>query len=168
MFTKKVLVTALFAAGMIGALATPLSSVAQVEVQLNFAPPAVRYEAVPAPRGGHVWSPGHWQWRGNTHEWVAGHWQASRPGYVYYAPAWVERNGRWHYQTSRWDRDGDGIPNRQDATPNRSSTRTDRDGDGIRNNRDATPDGRTGPRGDRDADGVPNRSDNYPNNPGYR
>ena len=50
MFMKKVLVSALFAAGMIGALAAPLSSVAQVEIQLNFAPPVVRYEAVPAPR----------------------------------------------------------------------------------------------------------------------
>ena len=144
MFTKKILLTALLAAGMIGAVATPLSSVAQVEVQLNFAPPAARYEVVPPQRSGHVWSPGHWQWRGNTHVWVAGNWQQSRPGYVYYAPTWVERNGRWHYQNSRWDRDGDGIPNSQDRSPD-------------------------GPRSrDKDHDGVPDRRDNYPNNPNYR
>ena len=40
-----------------------------------------------------------------------------RAGYVYRAPQWVERGGRWYYTPSRWDRDGDGIPNRVDPTP---------------------------------------------------
>jgi len=147
MFIKKALVSALFAAGLIGAVATPLPSVAAVDVQLNFAPPAPRYEAVPEARHGYVWSAGHWQWNAhrNHHVWVAGTWQRERPGYAYNAPGWVERDGRWHYHASRWDRDGDGIPN----------------------NRDATPDG--GHRSaDRDHDGVPDHRDNYPNNPNYR
>jgi hypothetical protein len=130
MFVKKVLVSAVLAAGMIGAAVTPLSSVAEVSIELNFGPPAVRYEAVPAARSGYVWSPGHWQYNGNTHVWAAGNWQTARTGYVYYAPRWVERSGRWSYQPSRWDRDGDGIPNRRDA---------DRDGDGVPNRRDAAP-----------------------------
>lgn len=120
MFTKKVLVSALFAAGMIGAAAIPLSSLAEVDVVLNFGPPAVQYEAVPAPRNGYVWSNGYWQWDGSssTHVWAPGTWQASRSGYVYSQPRWVENNGRWNYQPSRWDRDGDGVPNRQDSRPN--------------------------------------------------
>ena len=118
MFTRKVLVSALFAAGTIGAVATPLSSVAQVVLYLNTAPPAVRYEAVPVPRSGYVYSNGHWQHDGGQYVWSAGDWQAARPGYTYSQPTWVENNGRYAYQPSRWDRDGDGVPNRSDAAPN--------------------------------------------------
>ena len=72
-----------------------------------------------------------------------------------------------HYQPSRWDRDGDGIPNRRDSTPDGVGPRWDRDNDGIPNRRDPTPYGAVGMR-DRDGDGVPNRFDNYPNNPRWR
>jgi len=51
--------------------------------------------------------------------------------------------GRDHFRASRWDRDGDGIPNRFDRTP-----------DGVRVR-------------DRDHDRVPDRFDRFPNNP-YR
>jgi hypothetical protein len=71
--------------------------------------------------------------------WRSGHWEAERPGYVYVQPTWVERNGRWMYSASRWDRDGDGIPNRRDPTPN-GNPRWDRDGDGVANRYDARPD----------------------------
>ncbi len=118
MFTKKILVSALFAAGVIAAVATPLSSVAQVEVYLNVPPPAVRYEAVPAPRSGYVWSNGYWQYDGSQHVWAEGNWQPARPGYTYSQPRWVENNGRWGYQASRWDRDGDGVPDNRDRAPN--------------------------------------------------
>jgi hypothetical protein len=121
MFTKKVLVSALFAAGVIGAVATPLSSSAQVYLQIG--PPAVRYEAVPAPRDGYVWSNGVWQYDGSTHVWAPGEWQAARPGYTYSQPRWVENNGRWGYQASRWDRDGDGVPNRLDRAPDNPNFR---------------------------------------------
>jgi hypothetical protein len=117
MLTKKVLVSALFAAGAIGAMATPLTSQAQIQVYLNTPPPAVRYEAVPAPRDGYVWSGGHWQHSDNKYVWRTGEWEASRPGYTYRQPSWNENNGRWNYQASRWDRDGDGVPNNQDSRP---------------------------------------------------
>jgi len=78
MFTKKILVSALCAMGMIGAVTTPLTSVAQVGIQLNFGPPPPRYEVIPEPRSGYVWSGGHWQWSGNRHVWIAGNWQAER------------------------------------------------------------------------------------------
>lgn len=145
MLAKKLLVSALFAVGLIGAVATPLTSFAQVELRLNYGPPAPRYEVIPEPRSGYIWSGGHWQWRTNRHVWVGGNWQPERPGYAYYQPRWVEhQGGGWNYRPSRWDRDGDGIPNSRDATP-----------DGAR-------------RGDRDGDGVPNRYDARPNDPTRR
>jgi len=73
--------------------------------------------------------------------------------------------GRGHYQPTRGDRDGDGIPNRRDATPDGYGPRWDRDNDGIANRYDRTPNGSAR---DRDGDGVPNRYDNYPNNPRWR
>ena len=146
MFIKKVLVSALLAAGMLGAVATPLPSVAATDVQVNFGPPAERYERVPEARHGYIWAPGHWRLNGShkKHVWVVGHWERARPGYAFQAPTWTEREGRWHYRASRWDRDGDGIPNYRDPTP-----------DGVR-------------RGDRDGDGVPDRRDSRPNDPTRR
>ena len=60
-----------------------------------------------------------------------------RPGFV--APAYGHGYGhqRSYGQPTRWDRDGDGIPNRQDRVYN--------------------------PRWDRDGDGVPNRYDRHDN-----
>jgi hypothetical protein len=141
MFVKKVLVSALLAAGMIGAVATPLSSVAAVEIQLNFAPPPDRYERVPAPRRGYVWAPGHWQWNAqrNRHYWTAGNWERARPGYAFQRPQWVERDGRWHYQARRWDSDRDGIPDRRDPTPYGANRPRDSDRDGVPDRRDARP-----------------------------
>ena len=62
---------------------------------------------------------------------------------------------RAYQQPTRWDRDGDGIPNRRDSVYN---PRWDRDGDGIpnwqdRNNRNEPA------RYDRDGDGIPNWQD---------
>ena len=58
-----------------------------------------------------------------------------QPMPVYSAPAPVYEYGRHdHYQQpTRWDRDGDGIPNRVDRVYN---PRWDRDGDGIPNRYD--------------------------------
>lgn len=95
----------------------PSAGPALVAVQYR-PPPALRYERVPPPRAGQVWVNGHWEWRGHRHVWVAGYWQRARPGYHYRQPAWVERNGHWQMQAGRWDRDGDGVPNRYDRHPN--------------------------------------------------
>ena len=127
MLMKKVLVSALFAAGMIGAVATPLPSVAAVGVFVNIGPPPARSERVPEPRRGYVWSPGYWNWQGNKHKkhvWVKGSWLRERQGYSYQPHRWVERDGRWNLERGRWDRaqgrdsDRDGIPDRRDAHPN--------------------------------------------------
>ena len=74
---------------------------------------------------------------------------------VYTAPVYqaVPAYPAHRYQgPTRWDRDGDGVPNRYDRVYN---PRWDRDGDGIPNRYDRV-DNR---RWDRDGDGIPNRYD---------
>ena len=133
---------------LIGALATaaigvlPLPAAADVSFYVDIAPPAPRYEVVPAPRAGYVWVPGYWDWRGNRHVWAKGHWERERRGYYYHPTRWEHRDGRWQLERGRWDReryvenrhgdrDHDGVPNRADG---------DRDGDGVPNRRDRRPD----------------------------
>lgn len=73
------------------------------------------------------------------------------PVYGHYAPAYEQRG---YHRPTRWDRDGDGIPNRYDRLYN---PRWDRDGDGIPNRYDHHDN-----RGhDRDGDGIPNRHDRH-------
>ncbi|APV48658.1 hypothetical protein BWI17_02525 [Betaproteobacteria bacterium GR16-43] len=138
---RKMILTTLVASAMLAtAAAKPV--LADTDIYLNFGPPAVRYETVPAPRVGYVWAPGYWDYRGSRHVWVNGHYIRARPGYVYAPPTWRQDNGRWHLQHERWtpdrvahsrygDRDHDGIPDYADR---------DRDNDGVRNSRDAAPD----------------------------
>ncbi len=132
---------------------------------VRIAPPEPRYERIPRLRAGHVWEPGHWEWRGNRHEWMSGVWIAERPGYVYTPHNWYQRDGRWYLEQGRWNRgdhrgdrrysyhdgrrrdsDRDGVPDRYDR---------DRDNDGVPNHYDR----------DRDGDGVPNEYDRRPDNP---
>lgn len=123
MTMKKTLLSVLIAAGTIGALATPLTSVAGVDVELNFGPPPVRYEFVPEPRYGYAWAPGYWEWRGHRHVWVDGRMIRGREGYAYHPHRWMERDGRWQFERGRWeharyrDSDGDGVPDRFDRAP---------------------------------------------------
>jgi hypothetical protein len=136
---------------------------AQAYTAIVAAPPTARYEAVPAPRAGMVWAPGHYEWRGGEYAWVEGRWMRDRPGYEYREPRWVQRaNGEWILVGNNWerrgpygDRDGDGIANRYDADNRRFGPRGDMDRDGIQNRYDR----------DRDGDGVRNARDRYPDNP---
>ncbi len=91
------------------AMTIPTTAQAQ-PVVIQVAPPPPRAERVPPPRHGYVWAPGHYEWRGGRHVWVRGVYVRARPGYAYRAPEWRENNGRW-------DRDGDGVSNRQDRRP---------------------------------------------------
>ena len=86
---------------------------------------------------------------------------------VYRQPAPVYRQHRPAYphsryqEPTRWDRDGDGIPNRRDRVYN---PRWDIDGDGIPNRHDR----HDSARWDHDRDGVPNRYDRRDNDPWRR
>ena len=96
---KKTLIAALLASS-IGAVALP----AAAEIYVNIAPPAPRYEVVPAPRAGYVWAPGYWDWRGHRHVWVRGHWERERRGYRFNEPHWVQDNNRWRLDRGGWAR----------------------------------------------------------------
>lgn len=77
----------------------------------------------------------------------------TRPAPVYLQPApasYYRHSG--YQQPTRWDRDGDGVPNRRDSLYNPA---WDRDGDGIPNRHDRYDN----TRHDRDGDGIPNRHD---------
>jgi len=98
----------------------PITASAETSVYFNVAPPAARYEVVPAPRRGYLWAPGYWNGRNNRHVWQAGHWERERTGYYYNQPAWTQRDNRWQLERGRWnkgDRDGDGVPNSRDRQP---------------------------------------------------
>lgn len=122
---RKTLFVALCAATL-GSVAVPMSAGAQVSVYYNTAPPAPRYEAIPAPRHGYVWSSGYWNAKGRRHVWQAGHWERQRNGYHLTQPAWVQRNDRWELERGRWnrgDRDHDGVPNAVDRAPDNPARR---------------------------------------------
>ena len=163
---KKTMFAALIAAGT----AIAPTANAQYTATVAVAPPPPMHETVPAPRQGHVWAPGHHEWRGNQYVWVPGRWIQARSGYEYREPRWVQRaNGEWQLVGNNWerrgpygDRDRDGIANRDDPDSPRNQRHAqrhwpngdldrdgilnrddrDRDGDGVRNGRDRFPDDR--------------------------
>ena len=129
--TKEILLAMMMAAS-VGGIAAPAA--AGVEIIVRTAPPAQRYEAIPAARRGYDWAPGYWNWDGRRHVWTAGTWVRERPGYRYNQTQWVQHGNGWRMERGNWkrhDRDHDGIPDRKDR---------DRDGDGVPNNRDRQPD----------------------------
>ena len=169
---KRIAITSLAAAAFFStatAVTAPFTPAeAQVSITFGSPPPPPRYEVVPAPRAGYVWAPGHYELINDQHVWRPGQWMTDRAGYRYVAPTWAQVGNRWQYHPSRWDRDGDGIPNRYDRTDNRklNGPNGDIDRDGIPNKYDRY-DNRSqaqNPFGDRDRDGIPNVIDGYNNN----
>ena len=96
------LIVASLAAAILGGAALPAAARTNFDVIVNFGPPPLRYEHVPAPRVGLTWVPGYWGWRYERHHWVAGHWIHGRAGHVYAPARWVEHGGRWHYSRPHW------------------------------------------------------------------
>jgi len=148
-------VLASIAAATLAAAATVGSAVmtpadAQVTVTFGSPPPPLRYEAVPAPRSGYVWAPGHWRLARDQYVWFPGQWYTARAGYHYVPETWqrVVVNGRdqWRFVPSRWDRNGNGVPDRYE------SRSWDRNHNGV-------PDRYESQRRnwDRDRDGIPDR-----------
>ena len=147
MIKRKLLLAAL-AVSSIGL--APLPAASAVDIYLDIAPPAPRYEVLPAPRPGYAWQPGYWDWRDGRHHWRKGYWVKERPGYYWHPSRWEQRGGRWHMERGRWDRE-------RYASRGHGNGYGDRDRDGVPNRYDR----------DRDNDGVPNRHDARPDNP-YR
>ncbi len=84
----------------------PAAAQVVVGVGIGVAPPPPRFERVPPPRRGWVWTPGYWQWnRGwRRHVWVQGGWVRERPGYRYYPGTWVQGRDGWHRRDGYWGR----------------------------------------------------------------
>jgi hypothetical protein len=83
-------------------VAMPAAAQININIDLGVAPPAQRYEAVPAPRSGYVWAPGYWRWEDQRHVWAPGRWMTARPGYYWVADRWQPREGRHHYEAGHW------------------------------------------------------------------
>ena len=115
---RKSLLVALLAASL-GSISAPAAARTGVDAVLNFGPPAMRHEVIPAPRHGYVWTPGYWGVRGHKHVWRHGHWERVRPGQYWHESRWVQRPNGWYLERGRWSRDADrdGVPDRRDRHP---------------------------------------------------
>ncbi|PCE27935.1 hypothetical protein BWP39_05365 [Paraburkholderia acidicola] len=85
-----------------GVSAVASSASAEVIIVAPSAPPAVRYEVVPAARVGYVWDHGHWRWDRGQYVWEAGHWQAERIGYHWVPGHWAGRGDGWRWIDGHW------------------------------------------------------------------
>src|SRR5262249_51045088 len=99
MLKRQWLLGALLAASL-GSVAVP--SFAATESYVDVAPPAPRYEVVPAPRAGYVWAPGYWDWRHGHHVWVKGHWEREHHGMYWHPHHWEQVDGRWVMREGGW------------------------------------------------------------------
>lgn len=99
--------TTLLAAAM-GFAVSAAPAHAQVNVTIDLAPPAPRYEVVPQVRRGYVWAPGHWAYRNRGYVWVSGRQIVARPGerWVadYYEPGNRYHAGHWEREERRAER----------------------------------------------------------------
>ena len=92
----------------LAAAVIPLAAPAQVSVNINVpgviavAPPAPRYEPVPAPRSGQIWIQGNWYWSNNNYAWRPGRWEAARPDYDYAPGRWVRADGGYRWVEGDW------------------------------------------------------------------
>lgn len=101
MSMRNLLLCSLF---VLSAVAMPAAAQININIDLGLAPPAPRYEVIPAPRSGYAWAPGYWQWEGQRHVWAPGRWQAARPGSYWVADRWQAKDGRHHFEPGRWER----------------------------------------------------------------
>ena len=146
---KRIAIMSLAAAAVLStavASASLTPAAAQLSITFGSPPPPPLYEVVPAPRAGYVWA--HYVLVNDRYVWTKGQWLAERPGYRYVSPTWervyIDGREQWRHVPARWDRNGDGIPDRYQRHSER------------------------GPWGDRDHDGIPNAFDRYDNRYDYR
>ena len=124
---RKLLLGALVVSA-IGAI--PLTSSAAVGVYVDVAPPAPRYEVVPAPRAGYTWAPGYWDYNGGHYHWKKGRWVHEQHGMHWHPDRWEQRDGHYVLEHGSWnkerwngehvaqgDRDHDGVANKYDRAP---------------------------------------------------
>lgn len=86
-------------------LSAPLAARADVAIELNVAPPAPVYEAVPPPREGYVWAQGYWDYEGTKHVWHKGSWEREHPGERWHQSEWVHDGEHWRLDRGHWEHD---------------------------------------------------------------
>ena len=82
MTTRNLALIGLLCLGTAGGVAytPPVEARTFVDLDINVAPPAPRYEQVVV-RPGYVWAPGYWRWDGHGHHvWVGGYYMHERAG----------------------------------------------------------------------------------------
>jgi len=97
---RSLLLSLLVAAGTAAAPAF-----AQINFNIQLAPPAPIYEPVPAMPPGYVWAPGYWAWHGDRHIWIHGRSMVQRVGYRWEPDRWEQRGTVYVQQPGRWERD---------------------------------------------------------------
>ena len=130
--SKKIIRFAMVAVGLAGTLGVDMAQAREVDVQWSVTIGTPLFVQAPLPYARTLPYPSY-----------------SRPAPVYGPPVQRHADRGW-VQPTRWDRDGDGIPNRYDQLYNPA---WDRDGDGIPNRHDRFDDRRQ----DRRGDGIPQR-----------
>ena len=77
---------------------------AAAEIIIQTAPPAPRYEVIPAPPpGSWAWVPGRWRWGSNAYAWVPGRYMPREQRFAGWVPGhWAQRGGGWTWIGGHW------------------------------------------------------------------
>jgi hypothetical protein len=102
MKTQKTLLAMILATS----LGVSVGTYAAVAIDIDVAPPAPRHENAP-PRAGYIYTPGYYKWDDSHHQhvWTDGEYQAERHGEHYVAQKWTEKDGHYHSDDGRWEKD---------------------------------------------------------------
>jgi hypothetical protein len=131
---KRLITAAMIVLGT--AIVLPLQASAQVRINIfvNEAPPAPRYEVVPAPRRGYAWTPGYWNWNGQRHVWQQGQWVRARAGQQYQRTEWYRENDGWRLRKGGWKEEKKRA--KQERKEEKRQAKYDRDDRDDRDHRD--------------------------------
>ena len=85
-------------------MALPASSMAGVELVVNFAPPPIPvYEQPAMPGDGYIWTPGYWAYSDDDYYWVPGTWiRPPRIGVLWTPGYWAYDGGRFAFRDGYW------------------------------------------------------------------
>ena len=78
---------------------------AQINLNINIAPPAPQQEVMPSVAPGYVWAPGYWGWSGDRHVWVRGRSIMQRDGYRWAPDRWDQRGNGYYRTAGHWEHD---------------------------------------------------------------
>lgn len=103
--TRNLAITGLLCLGSAAALCSaPVQARTFVDIGINVAPPAPRYERVVV-RPGYAWHPGYYQWEGprRRYVWVGGYYMRARAGHAWVPAHWRQGpHGGWHFVRGHW------------------------------------------------------------------